>query len=152
MQTQVTPLHHNWLGRMPGISMALPCVAAILLTWGPSSIGGTSAVAAPAVLPEILIPADSANEVHGSTEANGPLCAGAGAWCAANNLFDGAPVDHSQEWVDVATFVEWHVQARHLAQYDYQTTLTALTGAEAKGDERPTAVSVAAPLWTTFSR
>jgi hypothetical protein len=160
MQTQVTQPHYSWVGRMPRISMALPCVAAMLLTWGQSSIGGTSDIPAPAVLAPILTPAYNANELlpgpgQRSSDANGRLCAGAGgadAGCTANNLVDGAPAGGpSQEWVDVATFVEWHVQARHLAQYDYQTTLTALPGSEAKGD-RLTVVSVAAPLWPTFAR
>ena len=156
MQTQTTQQPAGRLGRIP---MMVSCAAAILLTWGPASIGGTGDIPAPAVLSATLTPAYSANQGlpgpgQGSSDAKGPLCAAAGAvdpWCTADHRVEGAPGEQSQEWVDVATFVEWHVQARHLAQYEYQT-LTALSGPEGKALDRPTAVSAAAPVWITFAR
>ena len=171
MQTQVNQERCNGPGRMPGISMIVPCVAAMLLTWGPTSTGGTTGIPAPALLSAILVPAYGANEVadpaQTSVSSIGPVCGrttvqeqeaegpggfGVNLWCVtATNLVDGAPAD-GQGRADVATFVEWHVQARHLAQYDPQITLNASLRPEATGEGRPTAVSVAPPLWTTLVR
>jgi hypothetical protein len=169
MQTQVTQERCNGLGRMPGISLIVPGAAAILLTWGPSSIGGTSSISAPAVLPPMQVPAYSAYEVadpaRASLSTNGPGCgrasvqemdgrSGVDLWCVTDiDLVDEMAADDqskSQRWADVATFLEWHVQARNLAQYDYQVPLTALLRPRAKA-AGPSAVPVAAPLWTTFS-
>ena len=159
MHTQVTQQPCNWTGRIPGLSLIVPCVTAILLTWGSSSIGGTNGIPAPAaLLSAMLTPAYSTNEVLTdatpvSAVANGGICtavgphrsrnglaeSGAGTWCAGEG---------TEAFAEVATFLEWHVQARHLAQGAYQTTLSATP----RLDDRLTALSVAAALWVAFAR
>ncbi|HWH49536.1 MAG TPA: hypothetical protein VN664_17195 [Burkholderiales bacterium] len=164
MHTQVTQQRSNWPGRIPAVSMILPCATALLLTWGSSSIGGTNDIPAPgAVLSAMLTPAYSKNDeirsdvAQVSAVANRGICTAlgapaltkpsaeseAGTWCAGEG---------SEELTEVATFLEWHVQARHLAQSAYQTPLSAKLRPHVNTDDRLTALSVTAALWVAFAR
>ena len=158
MHTQVKPQPRTWL-RIPAISMIVPCATAVLLTWGSSSIGGNSdnRAAAP-VLSAMLTPAYSTNEGRADTArvsvvANAPMCTAPGEPSNASAEFGaaGCVEEATEALTEVATFLEWHVQARHLAQNAYQITLSALPRLQANSDPW-TALSAAAPLWVTFAR
>jgi hypothetical protein len=138
MQTQLRQRHHQ-LSRIAGIATITTSVAVIasLLVWAPSSIGSASTDTAPARLAATPTPAGGAKEVsadpaHGSGDRpSRPTCAevgeiaaiwqtesaggpGAAAGCGApSNLAGDVPVSHqSEDPVDVATFLAWHMQAR----------------------------------------
>jgi hypothetical protein len=156
MQTQASQ-QHNQLGRIAGIAMVMSCAAVIatLLTWAPSSIGSANDNPAPAKLSAMPAQAAGAKQApadpaHGSSDSpTRPTCAELGGiektgessgtvGCGVrSNLAGGTPASNqSEERLDVGTFLAWHVQARNLIQYAYQTTLSGPSRTEAK-DDRP---------------
>jgi len=58
MQTPVTRIY-NQRGRISGIAMIMSCAAAFLLAGGPSSVGGTNGISAPARVSALPNKADS---------------------------------------------------------------------------------------------
>ena len=170
MQTHANQ-QHKQRGRVPGIAMAMSRAVAIamLLSWAPSSIGSANHDSVPARLPAVPAQTAGAKETpaagRGSRDStNFPICAefrrvaatqnaersgestdivGCGV---SNNLAGGMPASNqSEERVDVATFLVWHVQGRNVGQYAYQTTLSGPSRTEAT-DYRPSALTVAAPF------
>lgn len=177
MKTQADQLHKRRV-RIRGISMAMSRAAAIavLLAWTPSSIGSANHDSARARLPAVpaqvagtkTVPADPG---YGRGDLpTGPMCAELGVIRATrftegneesvdavgcglgNNLAGGTPASiHSEDRVDVATFLAWHVEGRNLAQYPYQTTLSGPSRTDVQ-DHRASALTVARPFWTTIAR
>jgi len=160
MQTQVSQRYRQ-RGRIAGIAMIICCAGAIVLTWAPSLIGGANDNAAPVKSSPVPTQAGGANEApadpaQGSRDTpTRPTCAevdaiasiqeiartgesGGTVGCGVgSNLAGGTPADNqSEEQVDVATFLAWHVQGRNLMQYAHQTTLSGPSWTEAK-DDRP---------------
>lgn len=162
MHTQASQ-QHKQRGRIPGIAMVISCAAAIaiLLTWAPSTIGGANHNPAPSKVSAMPAQAAGANDGpvdrgQGSSDRpTKPICAeldgiasvqetemtgessGTVGCGVGSNLAGGTPASNqSEERVDVATFLAWHVQARTLAQYAYQPTLSGPSRTAAK-DDRP---------------
>ena len=158
MQTQVSQ-QRNQLIRNAGIAMILARAAVIasLLIWVPSSLGSANrnpALAGPSVVPVQIGGARKAPVYpsHGpSARPIRPTCAEFGRIASApitkttgesgvivgcgsgNNLAGG---NRSGERADVATFLEWHVQARNFDRYAYQTILSGLSPSE-DTEDRP---------------
>jgi len=160
MRTQASQ-QHKQRGRIPGIAMVTTYAAVMVafVAWVPFSIGSANDNAAPAKLSAVPAQAGGAKEAaadpgHGSSDRpTRPTCAELGGIASTpetqrtvepggivecgvrSNLAGGTPAsDQSEERVDVATFLAWHVQAHNLIQYAYQTTLSGPSRTEAKGD------------------
>jgi len=146
MRTQASQ-QHKQQGRIPGIAIAMvvlcAAVMATVVGWVPSSIGSANDNSPPAKL-SAVVPV----QVGGAKEATAdpgdgsrdrptrPTCAERGVGCGVgNNVAGGTPAsDQSEERVDVATFLAWHVQAHTLIQDAYQTRLSSLSQTEARAD------------------
>jgi hypothetical protein len=138
-------------GRIAGVAkdISRAAVIATLLTWAPSSIGGVNDNPAPATAS--AGPAQAAGAKEATADPGNksgdlptrPMCAGPGGIASTqlaegtsessvtivcgvgNNLAGDSPANNqSEEQEDVATFLAWHLQARSLSPYAYQTTLS----------------------------
>jgi hypothetical protein len=150
---------YNQLIRIVRIAVVVSCAAGIaaLVGWAPSSISGASDNATPDRLS--AAPAQAAGTTETATDQaqrssdtpTRPTCAERGVIASTpeigatdesvavvgcgvrSNLAEGTPAS-SEERVDVATLLAWHVQAYNLIQYAYQTTLSGSPQTDAKYD------------------
>jgi hypothetical protein len=158
MQAQARQ-QYNQLLRVVRIAVVMSCAAGVaaLVGWAPSSIGGAHDNGAPLKLAAAPAQAPGATETatdparRSADTPTRPTCAERGVTASTpqteragesvaavgcgvrTNQAERTPArNQSEERVDVATLLAWHVQAHNLIQYAYQTTLSSASQTDAK--------------------